>query len=123
MEEGVAAPGPPSSGSVEARRADGGPPPGDVGGEDDLEVTGLVELAAAAEATDESTEPAGLADRPPGLGTLPILGILFPIKPLVSDDLLSPPTIPAVFGSRVGKRFPTSPPREGECAGPAWPKG
>ncbi len=87
VEEGVAAPGPPSSGSVAERRDNGRFPPGEVGGEDDRDVTGLV-LPAAADATEESPEPAGLDDRPPvGLETFPILGILFPVNPLFSDVL------------------------------------
>lgn len=117
VDEGVLAPGPPVSGSVAASREGGKPPPGDVGGDDDLEVLGEAEESGLPDAVDESTDPAGLADRMlpgpvlalvRGTGT-EVEGIRFPMSPLVSDTFLEPPTIAAVLGSSVGMRLPTSP--------------
>jgi hypothetical protein len=115
-----------------------------VGGEEEREVEGELEVPAApeaeAEAVEESTEPAGLADLPPttapiavlapvllalGAGALPTEGIRLPIIPLVSLTFRSPPTKPAVLGSSPGRRLPMSPPLTEVAAagGPERPNG
>jgi hypothetical protein len=120
VEDGVAAPGPPSSDSVEQRSVAYCVRPGEVGGEDEREVTGDVELGARpeaeADAVELSTLPAGLADLPPILLALAILGILFPINPLFSDTLRPPAPrfgIPEPVVT-LGIRLPTRPLLAGE---------
>jgi len=89
-----------------------------VGGDEAREVTGEWDDSTAPEAVLESTDPAGEADRPPldaAFWVLPTtLGILFPINPLFSDTFRAPPTIPAVLGSRLGRRLPINPLRTEE---------
>jgi hypothetical protein len=84
------APGPPMSraGRVAARSEGGRPGPGEVGGEEARDVTGLFELAALPLATLDPTLPAGEADLPLGAFSTPVTdGIRFPINPLPSDTL------------------------------------
>ena len=87
-----------------------------MGGDDEREVMGELELSGWPEAEDE----AGLAARSlwpsdpepadRGSGTGEILGIRFPIIPLSSLARRCPLIIPAVLGSRAGKRLPIIPP-------------
>ena len=116
------------SGRVADKRDGGRPSPGEVGGEDARDVTGECEEPAAPDAVLESTEPAGEADLPPleaAFWTFPTpLGILLLMNPLFSETFRTPPTNPAVLGSRLGMRLPMRPPRAEEDgrAGPAVPK-
>lgn len=113
-------------------------PPGEVAGEEDMDVPTEAESSVPdaadtdAEATDEVAEPAGDALRTdrldvartllpatdpgaePALETLaPLLGMRFPMIPLPSETRRKPglPTIPADLGSSDGSRLPMSPPR------------